>query len=903
MGQPQVVKDMWNIILDDKWMWMVVWGKQRTGKTTVQMQLAYSVYKDWDKVLNSFVFNLSGLLYKMDKGKPEQILTRNMLHNRIPLLIYDDWGGSSNKAQTQYDKAWDVFKGGFDLLGTKVAIIIASMVDPSEPTYQLQQKYTHEIFVETRGIYKYDVVDWQQDYRGWQPKRKKEWIETQKFKPVPDDVYKQYDEMRMALVDEVEQRIRDAIAETQTEYILKRIEPIDIKLLELIQASGPVYMKKIEHDVGPDARQILTRCKARNLVVPIRVHEDSLHYYKYDLTDLGIQILSAINKRVTPAISLIKETIDVKPQVATPLQIIGFKKQIAEAFKFQGIRVTESYEKNEPDLVVWKDETTPSEIISIKALTVLPIEVNVESECSKEIIFAQKYGFKTLRLICFDALKKEKIFDEIVEFWDKVTVGKQKDKEPQISNRFSELKPIQPTSKVNKLIFDKKFQTSPIEISDRVVAVSDAFGIGVDQERTFTIFDNLELKYDDGDLIYVTGDSGSGKSTFLKIFQQHELERGRKCVNFNDIQPSPDEVLVNSIGKNQLDAMRILGVVGLSEAFLMVRKYKELSDGQKYRYRLGKAIDQDADTYLVDEFGAKLDREMAKTLAFCIQKWARRNKKTFAIATTHRDLMEDFNADIIFDRRFGEQTKPAYYKPASPPKFSLVQDMKIEQATQEDYNSLKRFHYLHGKPVTSHKFKLTHHGRTIGIILYGPSFMNLRYRNQLFPEYNKNIKKVNAEILRITRIIIHPKYRGVGLAQELIRLTMPMVNKRIVETIAAIAQYNPFFEKAGMKLVGKQKFAKNQEDFVKFVEGLGTNIGLLQDHTFRKGFLNNLSSAQLSKLMKILERSVKGIRGSSETRFKALNAELQKGNIEKVMSTVLPVERAYLYWLNPQWQA
>jgi len=275
-----------------------------SGKTTVQMQLAYSVYKDWDKVLNSFVFNLSGLLYKMDKGQPEKILTRNMFHNRIPLLIYDDWGGSSNKAQTQYDRAWDIFKGGFDLLGTKVAIIIASMVDPSEPTFQLQQKYTHEIFVPSRGVYKYDAVDWQQDYRGWRPKRKKDWIETQKFNPVPDDVYKQYDEMRMALVDEVEQRIRDAISETQTEYILKRITPKDIQLLELIQSRGPTKSEMVKKEIGADTKEILVRCKARNLVVPIRMSD---HYYKYDLTALGYSILESLDKRDTPASSLLKK--------------------------------------------------------------------------------------------------------------------------------------------------------------------------------------------------------------------------------------------------------------------------------------------------------------------------------------------------------------------------------------------------------------------------------------------------------------------------------------------------------------------------------------------------------------------------------------------------------------------
>jgi ABC-type lipoprotein export system ATPase subunit/GNAT superfamily N-acetyltransferase len=411
------------------------------------------------------------------------------------------------------------------------------------------------------------------------------------------------------------------------------------------------------------------------------------------------------------------------------------------------------------------------------------------------------------------------------------------------------------------------------------------------------------MKYNDGDLIYVTGDSGSGKSTFLKIFQEHEQLRGRKCVNFDNIHPEPTEVLVDNLGENQHEAMKILGTVGLSEAFLMVRQYRELSDGQKYRYRLGKAIDTEADTYLIDEFGAKLDREMAKTLAFCIQKWARRNKKTFVIATTHRDLKQDFNADIIYDRRFGEQTKPKYFKPTSPPRFSLIREMKIEPAAKEDYDKLKQFHYLHGRPPTSHSYKLAHNNQVIGIILYGPPFLGSHYRNQMFPEYKHNAKKVNSDITRISRIIIHPKYRGCGLAQELIRLTMPMIKKRIVETIAAMAQYNPFFEKAGMTYVGKQKFTSTQQKFVNFVEKQGANIGLLQDHNFRKGFLNSLTAQQINQLLKILEKIVHSMKGVSQGRYKSLQQQLEKGDIEKMMSKTLPVERVYLYWLNPQWQA
>ena len=289
--KPKLIRDIWDAILNDKWMWIVVWGKPRCGKTTLQMQTAYEVYEDWDKVLKSFVWNLSGLLYKMDKGEPELIPTLNKLHMRIPILLYDDWGAHSNKAETQYDRAWDIFKGGFDVLGTKIAVLMASMVDPTEPTFQIGQKYTHEIFIPRRGVYKYDEVDWQQDYRGWKPKKKKDWIETNTFVEVPLDVYKQYDEMRMSLVDDVTQRIKDAMADTLVDRIIKRLQPIDKKLLEIIQERGMVCSKTIRDKYGEKIREAIIRCKARSLIVPVRKGTS----YWYDITDLGLEVLKTLN--------------------------------------------------------------------------------------------------------------------------------------------------------------------------------------------------------------------------------------------------------------------------------------------------------------------------------------------------------------------------------------------------------------------------------------------------------------------------------------------------------------------------------------------------------------------------------------------------------------------------------
>jgi ABC-type ATPase with predicted acetyltransferase domain len=374
-----------------------------------------------------------------------------------------------------------------------------------------------------------------------------------------------------------------------------------------------------------------------------------------------------------------------------------------------------------------------------------------------------------------------------------------------------------------------------------------------------------------------------------------------KCASFSDIVPEPEEVVINSVGTSQEEAMALLGVVGLSEAFVMLRKYRELSEGQKYRYKLAKMIAQNADAYFVDEFGATLDREMAKVLAYCLQKWARKNKKMVVVATTHKDLADDFNPNIIIDKKFGQTTQVKHFS-AGAQQFSLLPEMQIQPATKEDYEYLKGFHYLQGNPAApKYRFKLTYKGETIGVIVYTLTFRALHFRNQLFPEYKNNIQKVNQEILRISRVIIHPKFRGISLAQELIRQTLPQVNARLVECVAAMAKYNPFFEKAGMTLAGKMELQPIQKRLLEFIENVGGKVSLLHNKALCKAFLNNLNSAQITELQHILEQNIKAVGGASPGKMAQLQKSFNEGNFSETLIHCLPVERCYLYWINAKY--
>lgn len=71
----------------------------------------------------------------------------------------------------------------------------------------------------------------------------------------------------------------------------------------------------------------------------------------------------------------------------------------------------------------------------------------------------------------------------------------------------------------------------------------------------------------------------------------------------------------------------------------------------------------------------------------------------------------------------------------------------------------------------------------------------------------KTLKVVDNAAARIARVVVHPDYRGDGLGYTAVKAAIEWIRERrvpemkqrkhVVETIAMMARYNPFFEKAG----------------------------------------------------------------------------------------------------------
>jgi ABC-type ATPase with predicted acetyltransferase domain len=196
------------------------------------------------------------------------------------------------------------------------------------------------------------------------------------------------------------------------------------------------------------------------------------------------------------------------------------------------------------------------------------------------------------------------------------------------------------------------------EITAKGASVMRMFGLTVDRLAERRCEYGCRLKIEDGDIVYITGPSGSGKSVLLA-----ELE---KCippaerVNLNAIEVPAEKSVIDCVEGDFLTSLRLLSTAGLNDCFCVLNRGANLSEGQKYRFRLAMSLAAGKKFIFADEFCTNLDRITASVIAFNIGRYARRHKVTFILAGSHDDILADLLPDILVLKELSGQDEIIY---------------------------------------------------------------------------------------------------------------------------------------------------------------------------------------------------------------------------------------------------
>ncbi len=136
-------------------------------------------------------------------------------------------------------------------------------------------------------------------------------------------------------------------------------------------------------------------------------------------------------------------------------------------------------------------------------------------------------------------------------------------------------------------------------------------------------------------------EAGQAKPASPKPFSLRATSKASTTIHESILDDFPASLQVNDITKN-------LCSVGFASPPDWLKNYEALSQGEKMRVDIARALSLDQDLIVFDEFTSVVDREIAKVSAYAISKAVRRTNKKFIAVTCHYDVIDWLEPDWVF---------------------------------------------------------------------------------------------------------------------------------------------------------------------------------------------------------------------------------------------------------------
>jgi hypothetical protein len=152
----------------------------------------------------------------------------------------------------------------------------------------------------------------------------------------------------------------------------------------------------------------------------------------------------------------------------------------------------------------------------------------------------------------------------------------------------------------------------------------------------------------------------------------------------------------------------------------------------------------------------------------------------------------------------------------------VITNITIRSGTRADLDRLACFHYRASRPATCVRVLVAcendggatrgESSSPIAVLTVSMPAVNGSWRDAAWPFRYRPLRptgrmrraclrRLNSEVRTISRVIVEPRYRGLGIAARLIRAYLDDPLTPHTEAVAAMGRFCPMFERAGMSAV------------------------------------------------------------------------------------------------------